>query len=428
MKAKETCAQAISLILAVSAFVLFPTEPLLGQSTTTADGTIKAVHRKVIRQWLDENKNWRLIPQRAQNSDDVASKGEFEDSVYPGSYIAADLNADTIEDFAVIVRDRRQSGKRGLIVFNGPFREGAPLMAAFFSSDLQDGDELFLTDRLIVGPPESDNLLILRSIGDSYKLDVPNKEQESRVGTVAVGRQIKFQLGAWDAVGSSVKIAIAPEGAVEATLKDGMLRIRGLIPGSAVITVSGNREEGLEKFSESFSVVVEPGKVRNYSSPKNVRDYFMLLPDDFFVLEGCEWETDQDCEHAKREYLRSFLITEDTKNGYLKAGCDGAQSCLELTIFRRSDGTHLVGLNVSAEDTTVTRFLYYRNSGWTDVSTEVVPNFRESDQYELPRFGTTVTVFEQAVYVDDEGIENVVKGRKLYDLEWNGHSFSVRVD
>ena len=152
------------------------------------------------------------------------------------------------------------------------------------------------------------------------------------------------------------------------------------------------------------------------------------MPDEFFVLEGCEWETDQDCEQARIEYLKSFLLIEDTKNGYLKAGCDGAQSCLEMTIFKKKDGGYLVGLNVTLENGTETRFLESDGSVWADVTSKVAPKFSDRALYELPRVGTTVRVFERSVSVDDEGFENVVKGRKLYDLVWNGSSFAVRND
>ena len=269
MKTIVTCLQPLALVLAVSAFVFLPSVPLFGQSVTGADGTIKAPHGNVINRWLDQNKTWKFIPQPDQYDEDIVSESEFEDSVNPRYYIAADLNNDTFEDFAVIVIDRNRTSKRGLIVFNGPFTAGAASEPAFFTDDLQDGDALFLRDRLIVGPPESDNLLILNAIGGSYRLDVPGEDQGSRTGSVAVGRRIAFQLEAWDAVGTSVKIAIEPEGAVEAAYKDGMLRIKGMRHGSALITVSGNREENSEEFSESFSVEVEPGKVRNYSPPKN---------------------------------------------------------------------------------------------------------------------------------------------------------------
>src|SRR5688500_12921082 len=40
--------------------------------------------------------------------------------------------------------------------------------------------------------------------------------------------------------------------------------------------------------------------------PRSVRDFFMLLPEKYFVLEGCERATDKDCRQAKLDYLRTF--------------------------------------------------------------------------------------------------------------------------
>jgi hypothetical protein len=157
--------------------------------------------------------------------------------------------------------------------------------------------------------------------------------------------------------------------------------------------------------------------------PRTVRDYFMRLPEKYFVLEGCDHAKDKDCQQAKTEYLRTFVEAEDTGNGYLKAGCDGAQSCLEMALFKRPNGTYLVGLVSTNEMVSDYTFLDYVNGKWTDVSSKVVPEFSKKNVYELPRYGTTVPVFSTKVTEEGDDYEIRAKDAKLYDLEWKDGKF-----
>lgn len=162
------------------------------------------------------------------------------------------------------------------------------------------------------------------------------------------------------------------------------------------------------------------------SSPKTIRDFFMSLPEKYFVLEGCVREKDKNCRKAKLDYLRTFTEIEDTANGYLKGGCDGAQSCLEMAIFKRPDGTYIVAVGTSAEMMNEYYFLDYANGNWTDVSTIVVPDFNKKNIYEFPRVGTTVKVFAKKVIEKGDNYEVSDKGEKLYDLEWKSGRFTIR--
>jgi hypothetical protein len=155
--------------------------------------------------------------------------------------------------------------------------------------------------------------------------------------------------------------------------------------------------------------------------PRTVRDFFNLLPQKYFALEGCRRETDKNCERARREYIESYLEVEDTANGYWKSGCDGGQSCLTMALFRRPDDTYLVALMTEFDSDTDNYFLEYRNGNWTNVSAQVVPNFSDRNIYELPRRGTSIGVYAKD-YVD----EFPQKGKKLYDLVWKNGKFSVK--
>ena len=158
--------------------------------------------------------------------------------------------------------------------------------------------------------------------------------------------------------------------------------------------------------------------------PKTVRDFFALLPEKYFILEGCFRESDKDCSKARAEYLKTFTEVEDIANGYFKGGCDGAQACIEMAIFKRPDGSYLVGLATSGEMMNDFYFLDYKDGKWSDISSTVVPEFSKKNWYELPRVGTTVKVFAKKIDEQGKDYEISEKGKKLYDLEWKDGKFT----
>lgn len=166
------------------------------------------------------------------------------------------------------------------------------------------------------------------------------------------------------------------------------------------------------------------------NQPRTVRDFFMLLPEKYFVLEACEPEKDKNCRRARLDYLKTFAEVEDTKNGYLKGGCDGAQACIEMALFKRPDETYLIGVATSAEMMNDYYFLDYKNGKWTDVSAQVVPEFSKKNMYELPRYGTTVKVFAKKILEEGnqygDKYEISEKGARLYDMEWKDGKFTIK--
>ena len=158
--------------------------------------------------------------------------------------------------------------------------------------------------------------------------------------------------------------------------------------------------------------------------PKTIRDFFTLLPEKYFVLEGCERAADKDCNKARAEYLKTFTEVEDIPNGYFKGGCDGGQRCIEMTIFKRPDASYLVGIATSGEMMNDFYFLDYADGKWTDVSSRAVPEFSNKNWYELPRVGTTVKVFEKKITEKGADYEATEKGKKLYELVWKDGAFT----
>jgi hypothetical protein len=154
-----------------------------------------------------------------------------------------------------------------------------------------------------------------------------------------------------------------------------------------------------------------------------VRDFFNLLPQKYFTLEGCvDNLTKVNCEKARARYLKSFLEIEDTANGYMKGGCDGAQSCFTMALFKRPNETYVVAINKTFETAEETLFLEYTSGNWKDIGAQVVPEYSKEKTYELPRQGTTIAVY--ALKEDEEGFNE--RGGKLYDLVWKNGRFSIK--
>jgi hypothetical protein len=156
--------------------------------------------------------------------------------------------------------------------------------------------------------------------------------------------------------------------------------------------------------------------------PKTVRDFFNLLPQRYFTLEGCEPIVDKNCSKAREEYIETYLEIEDTANGYWKSGCDGGQNCLTMALFKRPNGNYIVGLQSEFELGSDNYFLEYRGGKWFDLTKQVIPNFSKNNYYELPQKGTTIGVYKK------QNLETAdsEKGAKLYNLVWQNGKFSVR--
>lgn len=168
----------------------------------------------------------------------------------------------------------------------------------------------------------------------------------------------------------------------------------------------------------------EEAPVAVQNAPKSVMDFFALLPEEYFTLEGCERATDKDCKKARAEYLKTFTEVSDIKNGYFKGGCDGGQGCIEMAIFKRPNGTYLVGLATFAEMMNDFYFLDYADGKWSDVSTEAVPEFSKQNWYELPRVGTTMKVFSKKIVEKTTEFEISEKGDRLYEVTWKDGKFA----
>lgn len=180
-----------------------------------------------------------------------------------------------------------------------------------------------------------------------------------------------------------------------------------------------NASSGENKSEKFESNKTETAQTRQ---PKTLREFFALLPPEYFALEGCDASKDKNCDKARAEYIKTFLETEDAKNGYWKSGCDGAQMCLTMALFKRSDANYVVHILTEHEGGENSYFLDYKNGKWSDIGAEIVPEFSRKNTYVPPQKGTTVEVFKKN-FPEPEFSE---RGAKIYDLTWKGGKFSIK--
>lgn len=188
------------------------------------------------------------------------------------------------------------------------------------------------------------------------------------------------------------------------------------------IETEAKQSKSIENKIENSGAESSANKNLQTKQPKTVREFFNILPQKYFLLEGCEPEKDKNCEKARAEYVKTYLEVEDTKNGYWKSSCDGGQSCLEMALFKRPDSTYTVAVHTLSEAEETNYFLDCKDGKWTDISSQVVPEFSAKNIYQLPRYGTTVEVFKKNFPEPDFS----ERGEKIYELEWKEGKFFIK--
>lgn len=166
------------------------------------------------------------------------------------------------------------------------------------------------------------------------------------------------------------------------------------------------------------------GSFAQTKQPKTVRDFFSLLPQEYFSLEGCETKIDKNCNKAQSEYLNRYLQVEDTNNGYMSGVGEAGQGGFEMALFKKADGKYVIGLSTHNEVTDNFYFLEYKNGNWVDVGKSFVPDYGKARWYEFPRYGKVINVFDNKITDKDVGATE--KGQKLYDLEWEKGQFRIK--
>jgi hypothetical protein len=188
-------------------------------------------------------------------------------------------------------------------------------------------------------------------------------------------------------------------------------------------SATGNGSAGVAETGASVPEAT-PEAATLKGEPRTVTEFFALLPEKYFVLEGCDKATDKNCEKARAEYLKMSGSMVDVKNGYLKGGCDGGQACIEMAIFKKPDSTYIVGIHTWAEMNNDFHFLDYAGGKWNDVSATAIPEFSKRNWYEIPRVGTTMKVYAKKIEEQGDDYEVSDQGALLYSLNWKDGKFS----
>ena len=133
-------------------------------------------HREILQNWLASKSGWRPAVENdayAGQTKDVRDylKGEIQSMSNHPFYVAADLNKDGKQDFAVmLVKKVGKKNKFAVAIFNSTYGK-TKLNPAFYTESVSSGDLLFWMDGdLLLSPPASDSGNIIASRGNTYVL------------------------------------------------------------------------------------------------------------------------------------------------------------------------------------------------------------------------------------------------------------------
>ena len=159
-------------------------------------------------------------------------------------------------------------------------------------------------------------------------------------------------------------------------------------------------------FALSFASGASPLK---QAPALTVLDYYLLLPERYFMADQemrVSWMLDP---------KRGAIV--DKSNGYLYAPGDGGQTDIYVCLFKRPNGTNLIGVETRTpemDDLTYLDFYLYEDGKWNAVTKEIVPiAVSESLKYEMPRYGKTIRVTRK-------------QGKRVYDLIWADGIFKLK--
>lgn len=160
--------------------------------------------------------------------------------------------------------------------------------------------------------------------------------------------------------------------------------------------------------------------------PQNVLEYYMALPEKYMG------------NLTNIGDRKKTVEIKDLENGYLRLTATDLEGYGEAALFKNADGTKTFGIQTlgcgPVCETDSIYFLQYKNGRWLDVTREVLPKISEAelervlkcykpdaedgvaDFYQLPRYGTTVKLF------DNHDSEE----RLLYEFKWDGRKFTAR--
>ncbi len=158
-------------------------------------------------------------------------------------------------------------------------------------------------------------------------------------------------------------------------------------------------------------------------TPKTVRDYFKLIPSEYFSVFCCGEDKDA--------FIKKYVVVEDHKNGFMK-GVDTEEDPkyqgFILKVLPVQNGKTILGLYSHSIYWQDYYFLEYKNGKLVNIS-KTVPSFSLDNIYEFPRIGSTIKVYKKKYSSPTKEInadEGVERGKFLYSLIWQNGKFTVK--
>ncbi len=173
-------------------------------------------------------------------------------------------------------------------------------------------------------------------------------------------------------------------------------------------------------FLLAVGLTVSFGQTKN---PKTVRDYFKLIPADYFSV-FC-------CDNDKDAFIKKYVNVEDAKNGFME-GADAEEDPeyqgFVLKVFPTANGRIVLGFYSHGVHRADYYFLEYKN-GKLNIISKTIPSYSQDNIYEFPRNGSIIKVYKKKFSSPTKQLnieETVERGKYLYNLVWQNGKFTVK--
>ena len=170
--------------------------------------------------------------------------------------------------------------------------------------------------------------------------------------------------------------------------------------------------------------------------PRNVTEFYLALPGSINGIEGAQnseipgFEDDfffysntrNESKSSILKYRKGLIKSEDLKNGYLRLESREWEGWVEISLFKKADGSSLIAISQVTCGPGCKGgllFLTYKNGHWKNVTSQVFPISKlTGNYYELPRVGTSI-----ALVCGDDANQSCRNREKLAEFQWDRNGF-----
>ena len=168
--------------------------------------------------------------------------------------------------------------------------------------------------------------------------------------------------------------------------------------------------------------------------PKTVTDFYLAMPNSINEIAETDSQSypedfffgfteKKESKAATIQRRKALIKIADLKNGYLRLESNQWEGWIEMSLFKKTNGTYLVAVSQTGCGPSCSGwiiFLTHNKGKWTNVTESVFPdNFFSSLKYfKLPRVGTTIELI-----CGDESGDECQKGKSLDEFKWNKTKF-----